>query len=350
MGSPFLTDKEISHPDGEESEELYQLAVKNKVSLIYLQSLKRDGELAGLQSKYREEATQYSAFLDSTARASLVMNEVGAEYTLFEMLKPYPAISGGLNIVILGNGNEYKKAIAAFLKAGYPPENSAVDVASLSDKNKFDEAVQKLSQPMPSQNHRSPYAISFLDVESATIVNLHRAIAVNNIPFMDKSRLHGNIVESELANGVSTRILNPEFDLASMIALSSVDYRYLLGEFYTFLSHLEEMDEQSLLKWLNVTRENRLFRATRVFVTITSRLHKAAFGTIPEKLSFIEGKLGMEPAESDNLERSGYTMPYRYRLLTVGRVFWEKMGEPDFRRGVFKEGIGSLLTRFRKSL
>ena len=62
IGSPLLSNKP-PFVNGIESSELYDLAVKNKISLLYLEALKQQGKLNKLKMKYDEDNTKYLKFL-----------------------------------------------------------------------------------------------------------------------------------------------------------------------------------------------------------------------------------------------------------------------------------------------
>ena len=137
-----------------------------------------------------------------------------------------------------------------------------------------------------------------------------------------------------LLNGAKTKVPTPELDMAIVIAHSLAEQMYLLGEFYTFLYRLSEMDEESISNFMKILKENKLTIAAKSFITITSILCKEAYGEVPVKIEGLVGELGYEESEAKRLVKSGFTVPHRYGGRTLIKVFFEKMKEKRFRRSV----------------
>ena len=110
VGSPFLSTTEISK-EGNESLELYNHAVKNKIPLLYLDTLKQQTNLNELKSQYEEEHARYLKFLDGVARVSEVLNVADIEYAIFKTIKPFPTVHGDADIIILGDDEMYERAV-----------------------------------------------------------------------------------------------------------------------------------------------------------------------------------------------------------------------------------------------
>jgi hypothetical protein len=73
IGSPFVPDSEM-HGDDIESLELYELSVKNKISLLYLETLQKRGRLIRLKPQYEEMRRKYTNFSNAFARAARILN------------------------------------------------------------------------------------------------------------------------------------------------------------------------------------------------------------------------------------------------------------------------------------
>lgn len=337
IGSPFQPTTERPENDNESSE-LYDHAVKNKIPLLYLESLKQQGKLNKLNSKYEEEHARYLKFLNGVAKVSEVFNAADIEYAIFKTIKPYHAVLGDADIIVLTDDDMYKKAVEALLRAGYIPQlSNLVDVKTLNSEEEYKKAVEILITPTHGGGkyglkHISPTGTDFIDPEWNLDIDLQKDLALSYIIYMDKRKFRGRIIETEL-NEAKISIPKPELDLAIVIAHSLTEQLYLLGEFYTFLYRLSEMDKERIINFIDILKENRLTTAARAFVTITSILCEKAYGKVPEKVEVLLNELGYEESEARRLVKN-FKVPHRYGWSTLIKVFGEKMKEKRFRRSV----------------
>jgi hypothetical protein len=94
------------------------------------------------------------------------------------------------------------------------------------------------------------------------------------------------------------------------------------------------MDQPSIEELIDLVRENRLVNAFRWHLTITSMLHKFAFGFIPEKLSDLLFRLGGPWNKAYRQVFESMYPPYRCDSLTLTSIFGEKMQDSVFRRSL----------------
>ena len=316
VGTPLISTTKISEEDNE-SLELYDLAVKNKIPLLYLEALKQQGKLNKLRMKYEEEHARYLNFLDRLGGVSKILENANIEYVIFKTIKPYPAVPGDVDIVVLGDNDTYRRANRIFLESGY----------------RYVREVDNTSPTLPD----------LVNPEGDIVVDLQEELELNYVIYMDKNKFEGHIVKREITPEVEIKTLAPELDLATVIMHSLTEYLYLLGEFYTFLYSLARMSERDIDDFVAVLRENKITMAAKSFITITAVLHEAAYGVIPEKLEYALNKLGYEKLEAGRLVKSGFKMPHRYGMSTVAKVILEKMRERRFSESV-KVQIAKMLT------
>jgi hypothetical protein len=320
IGSPLISNKK-SFVDGTESLELYDLAVKNKIPLLYLESIKQQGKLNKLKMKYDEEYARYLKFLDGVGKVSKILDAADIEYVIFKTVKPYPAVPGDVDIVVLGNNDEYRRANGILLKAGYREEEAKAIGHELPD---------------------------LIDPEGDIIIDLQDELELSYVIYMDKNKFRGHIVKTVIPSGVEIKTLTPELDLAITIIHSLTEYLYLLGEYYTFLYMLSIMNEREIDGFITILKENKITAAAKSFITIVTILHKIAYGVIPEKLEYLLDKIGHEKSEAGRLVKSDFKMPHRYGISTLVKVILEKMGERRFRRSVALQLIKMLNPRLIK--
>ena len=342
VGSPFIPSPA---PSGEESLELYHYAVNNKIPLLYLDSLKQQGKLDKLKSEYEQRYAKYLNFWRATAKVSRVLNAAGIEHATVKSIKPYPGMGGDIDVIVFGQDDRYRQAVMALLKAGYVTAvPQAVGEITLSDEGGYQKAVEILTKPTWDKGERiSPTGTDLIDPEHNNIdIDLQKDLATNYVIYVDKNRFSNSVIKTKSPDGQEVNILTPEFDLLTVIAHSLMEQLYPLGEFYTLLYQLSGMDEEKVSNFINIVKQNRLKAAIRAFATITAKLHKAAFGIVPERLEFVLDELGFDASEARSLEKNNLKTPHKYKVLTVSKVLLGKLGESRFRRSVLTQLIKML--------
>ena len=306
IGSPFTAASEVPG-SSVEARALYQLAVRNKISHLYLESLKGQGLLEGLEGEYHEECVKYDRFLNRLALSCGMLDAAGIDYVVFKTLRPYPAVPGDIDAVVFGDGNDYGRAIDLFVQEGYREVAADGPCATAGD-------LMDLSDHIP--------------------VDLQEQIGVSHIIYMDKDKLRGHVTKTCLPGGGEVRTLTPASDLATVIIHSVVEQLYLLGEFYTVLYHVSAMTDSEVAEFVSALKENRLTAAARAHLSITGTLCEAAYGMVPDGLRRVLVEIGDNGSETSCLMAGGYAMPHRYRTRTLGGVVLDKMREDKFRRSV----------------
>ena len=343
IGSPLTPGKKVV-TSSEEAMELYHLAVKNKIPMLYMEALRQQGKLGELEATYQEGKAKYLTFIDAVARVSKVLEATGDRFAIYKTIKPYPAVPNDIDIIILGNTNEYRHAAETLLRARYQVAlPGVVETESLTDDDAYRRAARLAIKPTSYKHeHISPSATNFIETEHHTSIDLHKEIAMNHTVYMDKNNFEGHVVKTRLSNGEDINTLTPELDLACMAAHSLMEHLYLLEGYYSFLFKLSKMSASEIGRFTTIVKENRITLAARAFTTVTARLCQAAYGVIPEEVHLVADRLGSDNHELENTVSNDFTTPHRYKVLTVVRMLLEKTKEGRFRRSVLKQVISML--------
>jgi len=322
VGSPFTSTAEMPR-GGREAPELYTLAVNNRMPLLYLDALKRQGRLNELEPTYEQRYTRYLRFLDTLVKTSSFLNSLNIEHVVVKTIRPYPATPNDIDILCLGSNHDYREAVREMFQAGY----------------------QKVS------NIPSARQVKLYHPEDKTWIDLHKEMGVSAIICMDKKRLGKYAVDRELPNGGKIRVLTPEADLALVMLHSLVtEQLYTLAEYYTTLYWLAEMDEQRVGSFISIAKENNITLAARTHIALTAALHEAAYGVVPDILHNVLTELGTNMPEISRFEQNEFKMPYMYRLSTVMKALLEKMRESTTRKSVISQMTYMLNPNFTRFL
>jgi hypothetical protein len=320
IGSLGIAMKELIDNDIE-SLELYDFAIKNKVPLLYLESLERQGKLNKLKTKLDEEREKYLKFIGGVGRVSKIFNTAGIDYTLFKTIKPYPAVPGDIDILIMGDAAMYTRAVEVLREAGYKYIGATNPGPSLED---------------------------LVDPKNDIVIDLQEELSLSYLIYMDKNKFGNQIAEIKLPIGEEVKNLTPELDLAVVVIHSLTEHLCTLGDCYTFLYRLSEMNEKDINNFVDILEEHKIRGIARAFITITDALCEAAYGEKPKNLNYLLNELNYDAREAKNIIKNNFKMPHRYSVITIGRALLEKTKEKRFRRSVATQMLKMLNPRLTK--
>ena len=342
-GSPLTPEKKAIY-NNQQALELYRLAVKNKIPMLYLETLQQQGKLSELEATYEEGKANYSIFIEGVATVSKVLEVAGVKFVIYKTIKPYPAVPNDIDILIMGDDNAYRHAAETLLRARYNvAQPGIIDVDALTDNEAYRKAARLATKPSGHKHeHISPTSTTFIAPGNKIVIDLRKELAANHTLWMDKNNFKEPITRTKLSSGEEINQLTPELELATIMMHSLKEQLYLLGDFYTLLFWLSKADERRMESLINIIKENRITAAARAFIAVSAALYQAAFGLIPEEVHMLSNKLGADATESENIVRNNFNTPHRYRLLTAAKVFLEKAKEGSFRRSALRQILSML--------
>jgi hypothetical protein len=111
IGSPFNRPQSINLDDFD-SNELYNIAKKNKIGLLFLESLaKRHIINELLQIELDKQREIYKTLRITAERAAAILNNTRCRYAIVKSNYPFPATPNDVDLLILGDKDEYRNAI-----------------------------------------------------------------------------------------------------------------------------------------------------------------------------------------------------------------------------------------------
>jgi hypothetical protein len=302
----------------EERDQLLLYAKNNRILFSYLEAVntrKASGEPADI---YEKELRRYVATIDAVSRISKVLTSKHLRHAIFKTVRPYRSTTVDIDIIIFGSAGDYLNANRAAHEAGY-----------------------RLVEQGPSST-------TFEDPEMGIGIDLYREISASHIIYMDKDTLAGYATDAYLPNGEPVRTLEPEADLAAIIAHSLVkEQMYTLSEYYTFVKYLKQIKVTNLLQ---IAKQNNITNAVRVHASITALLYKVAHNGVPDELHQILSNLGEEKLETTLLVRKNLKTPHKYHTLTVAKCLVESAKGEKCRRSMALQVLKMLNPRFTGKL
>ncbi len=298
---------------------LLEYATMNKVGLLYLERSGEHGTLGKFENACIRERRKRHELLVTITRAAGLLRSGGIQYAVFKSIFPYPAIPNDVDILVFGESLEFRKATRILANAGFKVIRSSPRQISLHDTR-----------------NRKHIHINMKDVYD---VDLYQDAAASYLVYLDKAKFINNVIEKWIL-GKQVKTLTAEAELLAMMTHSVIPEQiYTLSTFYTSIYTLARMSFAEINKLTLMAKESRVTCPARVHCSITTALHQAAFGSIPEKLRHILTNLGREKQEVEKLRKIDFKMPYRYSLSAIVRTFMEKSKEYKFRKSLANQMI-----------
>jgi hypothetical protein len=320
VGSPFIFEKSLEPFSEEEASELYLHAVKNRISLLYLDALYKKNKLFALKSTYRKQYARYIKIFDTMVKVSDFLRSSNVEHAIFKSIKPFPDASVDIDTLIF-DSEEYEKAIKIFPTMGY------------------------------KMLGYGPQSVTFFDSHGEVGIDLYREIAVSWIIYLDKKNLERYIVHAKLPDDRYVNTLAPEADLTAIIAHSLIkEQMYTLAEFYTILGHLRKMNMDELKNLTALIKTNSLASVARSLISITLALHSQAFSFVPKKLAVLSEDLERDVLEERRLEQNAFETPHKYHFLMLAKSLMGKLWDQKTRKSLATQGYEMLRISFARNV
>ena len=320
IGSPFASDQELTGSK-EEALELYGYATKNKIGLLYLESLKEKLEEFGLKTKYQEEQKKHNEQSITAIRISELFNSFGVNYTIFKSIMPFPATPNDVDIIHFGSDGEYKKAVEMMLQSNYMEVKAPAD----SSQRMFHDAR----------------VCEHLDLHKKDVydIDLYQKVAASYIIYLDKEKFKKYVTEINIS-GNQIKVLRPEAELVAIVIHSIIpEMLCTLFVYYATLYHLETMNSEEIGRFIDIAKENNVTFSVKAHCSLVAELHRAAHGFVPEEIERLLTELGDEMSERKNLLKNDFKMPHKYSLSAVIIILLEKSKEAEFRRSAVKQMV-----------
>lgn len=296
----------------EESRELFEHAFKNRVGLFYLESLKSKGKLNHLENEWEDLIDREKETHITAVRASNLLNEIDVPYIVFMSFYPFPATPNDVEFIILGSDDDYKKTIEKLSSKGYKILNEGPDTILFGDP-------------------RGGKAINPRKKGGRYYVDIGRSVSLDYFQFLDLKKAKKSITTYRDKFGNSFPCLEQPLELATSIIHSVLEQRLGLEIIYFLYYFLLSQESEGIKVFKEIAREHSMKNAIAPVLSIAARLHKDAFGFIPEQLNYAMKIIGSLQSEAKHLLRKSYQMQYKFRFSTFLFALLGKLSESNAR-------------------
>ena len=281
--------------------ELFPLSIKNKIPLLYLESVKKLCENCDeLKKSYMRLREREAAMLFQIKEIVNTLSEYNINYAVFKTLKPFPYIASDIDLLFFADEGS-KKALKAFVRSGYKLLNSG------------------------------PLNFTMFDLESGIKIDLYDEITVSRIAYMDKRKMEEYVTETTIDN-VQVPVLAPEVDLLSAIAHSFYkEQLYTLADFYSIVLNIAQFTSQQTDTFIKLAKAQCFEYACSLSLELTQTVYSIVFGNKIREIEEISSEFILGPilfAATHRVLRhirKKMKMPYKYDYATVAMGLVEKI-------------------------
>jgi hypothetical protein len=323
IGSPFNSSQYL-HPEDYNSVELFNIAQKNKIGLLFLEALAKQNKLAGeLQIELGRQRKINETLQVTMLRAAAILNAAKCKYAVIKSIYPFPATPNDVDILVLGNGSEYKNTIA-LMKYNYFQligKEAPLEVC-LHDSSRGRHLIN---------TEESAYVKDPLDVD------IYNEVGAGHIIYMDKTKLVNRTSET-IIKSTKIKILEPTAEIVLSIFHSIYPERlYTLLLHFHILYMIRDMASADVEEFLQVCNENKMSGVASLVLNLTDFVQKKCLDQSPEKLTDL-----IEALPKFKSQVRVTKLPYLYSVQDTLKAFWSKKADLVFTRSVIRQTLSVL--------
>lgn len=323
VGSPF-SQKKYEPKSYQQLRRLYSHAVKNRIKMLFLETLRSQGSFGFFDREYELESDKYRDFLLTIVRVSEILEDANIDYAIIKTLMPYHMVPNDTDVILFGPSEDYFKAVNVLSHNGFQKWGEAALETYLHDTRNGRHTTGPKKDPFD--------------------VDIYKELGNSYLICFDKSRFKRYQTSTELL-GYDIKLLAPEAEIPIIMFHSFFpEMIYTLAQYYLLLYHLFNMTTSQLKCLLTEIHRNRIMLAAKIFLGHSAKLHRDAHGTVPRPLRYILKALELD------IDEFSTEMPIKYSMSSVIGVLMEKLPEKSFIKSLPHQIYGFFSMKTLKTL
>ena len=327
IGTPFNEPQNFDL-DSSSVTEIFNFATKNRIGLLFLQTMVKNHMQDNLKSELDKQRAAYNNLRLTAERAAGILNRNHCKYAIVKSNFDFPALPNDVDILIFGNNEEYDKAVKCMLANQFeyvdPPSTLEACLHDASRGPHFND---------PSKDHSSKDPLD---------VDLYKEVGAGHIVYMHKNKLVKHATEITI-NETKVNVLKPLYELALATFHSIFPERiYTLLLHYHILFTIKQMNSADMDEYLEICNQHKIRNAALLILQLVEIIQEMCFGESPKKLTDLRGRFG----EKKHIVID--KMPYNYPMKLILNIITEKMTDPVFRISACHQLISMLKPRYAR--
>ncbi len=310
---------------------LYNHAYKNKIELLFLKSLEKNGLLNDLAKELKIQNKRKELQQNTWKRTVDVLNQIDCKYAIIKSIFPFDAVPNDVDVIILGNEKEYRKSIEHLQNNDF----KLLEEASL-EANLIDNTIPSIEDYYPVNEIDLSYNIGNKTIKIKNYypvneIDVYKEIGASKLIYMNKDKLAKYSQKIKIAD----RNVGGFKPHAEMII--SMFHTIYPERIYTLLIHLLILDTVKKMKskdydeFIELCNEQKIKKGISIVLNITEKIQEEFFGEIPKDIHELHSLVGKR--EKIELKQ----VPYIYPMSDVIKSLSEKLKERKFLNSSFKQ-------------
>ncbi len=313
IGTPFNEPENIKL-EKIEMKELFKNSLKNKLGLLFLESLEKNGRLPNiLEKEFDEQKKLKKLQKDTLERMVKSINKINCKYAIIKTIFPFSAIPNDVDVLLFDNDLIYRKIIDQLEKDNFIILGEAPMEINLRDMNTAQSSDPKVKQ--------------WEDID------IYREVGASHLTYMNKNLLEKYIIEEIVDDKKYFKLTKPAELAISIFHAIYPERIYTLLLHYNILHQVNFMSKTELGLFIKICKEQRMIKAACMTLNVTEKIQEMCFNISPTKISELREKLGMKTQVSIT------KIPYVFPFKNVLSAFWEKKTETKFVKSMIKQII-----------
>ena len=315
LGTPY-NEKNMDAIKKQEIEEIFEIADKNKIGLLFLESLKTEQLEKNTESKLEDQQKRANLQKNTWKRTVDILNNLGIKYAIIKSIFPFTAIPNDVDIIIFGNDLDYHNSIKSLEENQFFILGEATYEVNLRDKT--------------TAKSLNPLEPDWVDVD------IYREIGASKIIYLNKKNLVKHLCTIEI-EGKKVKTLKPYAEMALMIFHSIYPERiYTLLLHYYILETISKMSDYDFNEFVSFVKQNSFQNAVLDTLSITEIIQEKCFGSVPSDLKKLRILFG------NKKEIKIDKIPFIYPRRVLYNALWGKISETKFFTSCIKQLIAML--------
>lgn len=276
-----------------------------------MQRLKDSNQLSPLEDQYHTDIEIYKETLKTAANLSQCIMEYTNKFAIFKFFKPYPHTPSDVDALFFLSKKDHLELVNYLINNGYYKIGECPSQVVVYDHR---DGYENMDTSLVNGKKGGKYYI-----------DLYRNVSASHFIYIDVENLEKYVTIIDI-DGEKIQTLRPMADLAVVLTHSIVpEQLFTLGDYYTALYYINEMDTYELNEFIEIVSTNRITNAVKASLTIIKSIHKTIHGFVPNKVEYLNSKIGIDSKYVHNLSSEQMSLPYRYNISTLLNAILERM-------------------------
>lgn len=322
IGSPFNSPQSINLDDHDLTE-LYDIAQKNKIGFLFLDSLAKKKVINQLlQTELEKNREIHMTQRLTIERTATILNKTGCNYAVVKSYFPFLATPNDVDLLILGGNDQYRIAVEAMKDNYFELVGDEVPLeVCLHDTR----SIKHFNDPLKKFASKDPFDI-----------DIYKELGASHIVYMDKRKLVDKTCQI-IINSTRVNILRPPSEIALSIFHSIYPERiYTLLLHFHILHVIKSLTSADVDEFLKISSDHKIGNAIILALSLTEIIQEICFGESPNKVTSLREAFGKKKQIEIN------RIPYLYPMGMLLKSFWGKKGDLVFTTSVIRQIISML--------